>query len=81
MITIFNRKELSITYSLEKQWQIRSLLSAHKIEYVVSTMGNFWQSDSRGVGYKIPVRAQTEYKIYVKKKDYEKALYLLDENR
>jgi len=81
MITIFNRKELFITYSLEKQWQIRNLLSAQKIEYLISTMGNFWQTDSRGVGYNIPVRAQTEYKIYVKKKDYDKAVYILDENK
>lgn len=81
MITIFNRKELIITYSMEKQAKIRDLLSSHKIEYTISTMGNFWQSDTRGIGTMLPVSAQTEYKIYVRKADYEEALYLLHENQ
>ncbi|HBF64963.1 MAG TPA: hypothetical protein DDW34_03425 [Clostridium sp.] len=76
MITIFNRKELFITYSLEKQAEIRNLLSAHKIEYTISTMGNTWQANSRGFG--INTLAQIEYKIYVKKKDYEKAVFFLN---
>lgn len=76
MITIFNRKELFIPYSLEKQAEIRNLLSAHKIEYTISTMGNTWQANSRGFG--INTLAQIEYKIYVKKKDYEKAVFFLN---
>ena len=76
MITIFNRKELFIPYSLEKQAEIRNLLSAHKIEYTISTMGNTWQANSRGFG--INTLAQIEYKIYVKKEDYEKAVFFLN---
>ncbi|AMJ42061.1 hypothetical protein [Anaerotignum propionicum] len=76
MITIFNRKELFITYSLEKQAEIRNLLSAHKIEYTISTMGNTWQANSRG--FDINTLAQIEYKIYVKKEDYEKAVFFLN---
>ncbi|MEA5057017.1 MAG: hypothetical protein VB047_05600 [Anaerotignum propionicum] len=76
MITIFNRKELFITYSLEKQAEIRNLLSAHKIEYTISTMGNTWKANSRGFG--INTLAQIEYKIYVKKEDYEKAVFFLN---
>lgn len=80
MITIFNRKELFITYSLEKQAEIRNLLSAHKIEYTISTMGNFWQTNSRGNGNILPIGTQTEYKIYVKRQDYEEAVYILNVN-
>lgn len=66
---------------MEKQAKIRDLLATHKIEYTISTMGNFWQSNNRGIGTILPVSAQTEYKIYVRKADYEEALYLLDENQ
>jgi len=78
MITILNRKELIITYSLEKQAKVRNLLSSHKIDYAISSTGNIWQSNVRGMG--INVSAQTEYKIYVKKADYQKAVLILNEN-
>jgi len=47
-----------------------NLLSAHKIEYTISTMGNTWQANSRGFG--INTLAQIEYKIYVKKRIMKK---------
>lgn len=70
MITIFNRKELFITYSLEKQAEIRNLLSAHKIEYTISTMGQHLASKFPGLWHN--TLAQIEYKIYVKKRIMKK---------
>lgn len=79
MITIFNRKELIITFDLEKQAKIRSLLVANNIKYLVkvvnrsspspcaagtrSRMGNFGENLSH----------EYEYKIYVHKNDYSEA--------
>lgn len=80
MITIFNRKELIITYSLEKQAKIRNLLSAHNIDYAISTLGNMIRNTTPS-NLDIRIDAPTEYKIYVKKKDYEKAVHILNENR
>lgn len=80
MITIFNRKELTITYSMEKEAKIRNLLSAHNIDYSISTLGNMMQNMTPSrVGIRVDV--PTEYRIFVKKKDYEKAVHLLNENR
>ncbi|NCC15068.1 MAG: hypothetical protein EOM28_01760 [Clostridia bacterium] len=77
MITILNRKELFITYSLQKQAEIQNLLSAHNIEYSISVLGNVMQSNTRGFG--IRVETQTECKFYVKKKDYEEAVFILNQ--
>ena len=76
MVTVFNRKELILTYSMELQAMVRDILSKHDIDYSISTMGNLWRT-TRGFGFN-PV-TQTEYKIYVRRKDYEKAVFLLNE--
>ncbi|MDD4844173.1 MAG: hypothetical protein PHU31_07555 [Anaerotignum sp.] len=82
MITIFNRKELMITYSMEKQAKIRNLLVEHNIDYSISTLGNMMQSYERSMNPLTPrINPPTEYRIYVKKQDYEKAIHLLNENR
>ncbi|KXL52535.1 hypothetical protein CLNEO_19440 [Anaerotignum neopropionicum] len=82
MITIFNRKELIITYSMEKQSKIRNLLAEHNIDYSISTLGNMMQShDSNFSSFGIRVNPPTEYRIYVKKQDYEKAVHLLNDIR
>ena len=37
MITVFNRKELLITMDMNKQAEVRDILSANKIPYVIKT--------------------------------------------
>lgn len=37
MITIFNRKELIITYDLVKQAELRNLLAGNNIKYLIKT--------------------------------------------
>lgn len=81
MITIFNRKEAAITYSIKRQALIRDVLAANHIDYNVNVTGRAWRgARSRGmmVGpYLEDVNQSTEYRIYVKKKDYEAASALI----
>ena len=84
MISIFNRKELLITYDMKKQSEIRTVLKNNEIEYKVKVKNILsptpLSSGSRAhmgtVG--IDLSKAYEYKIYVKASDYEKALYLIN---
>jgi len=81
MITIFNRVEFLITYNQKEWMRIRDVLDLNHIEYVnrLKTMSHRWaaRSESR-VG--LDESACYEYKIYVKKKDFDKAVRLVNGN-
>lgn len=83
MITIFNRKELLITLDMKKQSEIREILSANNIEYVVKTT-NLQSATVVGSqraytgNYGINQDYSYEYKIYVRKKDFDKAVCLIN---
>ena len=84
MISIFNRKELLITYDMKIQSDVRVILKNHEIEYKVKvknilsptplSSGSRAHMGSAG----IDLSRAYEYKIYVKASDYEKALYLMN---
>ena len=82
MITIFNRKELIVTTEMNRQAQVRDILSQNGIDYTVKTtnlqaapmVGN---SRGRVGSFGINQNYSYEYKIYVHKKDLEKAAYLI----
>lgn len=65
MITIFNRKELIITYDMTVQAKIRDILSLNNVDYTINFRMGLYGS------------TQPEYKIYVHKNDYDKASYLI----
>lgn len=79
MITVFNRKELTVTFDLNEQARIRTLLAAEGIDYSVKTVNRMSASPisagsrSRTGTYGQSTGAMTEYIIYVKKADYERA--------
>ena len=83
MITIFNRKELLITYDMNKQSEVRTILQNHKIEYSVKVKNLLsptpLSSGSRGhmATPGVDIKKSYEYKIYVKKLDYERAILLM----
>lgn len=82
MITIFNRKELFITMDMNRQSNVRDILSANGVEYTVKVTNLQSASvidSSRGkVGnFGINQNYSYEYKIYVHKKDYDNALRLI----
>ncbi|MDD4689172.1 MAG: hypothetical protein PHE51_05435 [Eubacteriales bacterium] len=83
MITIFNRRELIVTYDMKIQADTRTILADNKIDYYVRVRNNTYGSP---LGYGLHtiidsfgVRSHYnyEYKIYVKKTDYEYSAYLV----
>ena len=83
MITVFNRKELVLTYDMKTQADARMLLAQNKIPYKITT---------RNIGDAHSVRGHAgvpfgrgglssdllyEYHIFVHKDDYEKACVIL----
>ncbi len=79
MITIFNRKELTVTFDLNEQARVRTLLAAEGIDYSVKTVNRLSSSPFaagsrvRTGTYGQNTEAMTEYIIYAKKADYERA--------
>lgn len=66
MITIFNRKELIITYDINIQAKIRDILAVNNIDYTINP-----------IMFSARTYTPAEYKIYVRKKDFEYACYLI----
>ena len=82
MIHMFNRRELVLTLSMERQADIRAILSANGIDYQVKTT-NLQNAPIAGSerarrgSFGIQSEHSYEYKIYVHKKDYDTAKQLL----
>ena len=79
MITIFNRKELLITMDLNRQSTVRDILSANGIDYSVkvTNIQSAPINRSRFGSFGANQNYSYEYKIFVHKKDYDYALYLI----
>lgn len=80
VLTIFNRRELAVTLDMGRQAEIRNILAANNVKYLIRThssggssawnrgrMGSFGQNTA--LSY--------VYKIYVHKDDYAGALALI----
>lgn len=84
MITIFNRKEITLTYSMSEQAKIRDKLSQGNIKYYVKTINRMSPSPfaggtrSRTGSFGQNMDLNYEYIIYVHKKDYEEAKYVIN---
>lgn len=79
MITIFNRKTVFITFSMERQVEIKDILNANGIIYCVKVV-NRRSSSAFGTGtrsitgsYGENFAYMYEYIFYVHKKDFELA--------
>lgn len=80
MITIFNRKELTVCYNMKRQAKIREILNVNGIDYrvrVVYHNSSAMRSGATGVYGQKADTAYTYY-VYVHKKDYERAKYLVN---
>lgn len=87
MLTIFNRKELITTMDMQRQANIRSVLSANGIAYTVRTENlqgssafggrSRGRSGGRSGSFGVDPNYSYEYHIYVHKNDYENALRLI----
>ena len=85
MITLFNRKELLITYDRQRHNDACTVLDSNKIPYKVATKdlaspSPFGSSRARIGSFGIDLSSSCEYKIYVNKDDHERAAYLLKTN-
>lgn len=82
MITVFNRRGLVITMDFNKQAEVRGILTANEIPYVTKTIN---LQSSQTAGYRsgrtgnpaINQKNAYEYRIFVHKKDYDKAAGLI----
>ncbi len=83
MITVFNRKELLITYSMKEQAEVKQMLEEHNIKYHVRVVDrkspSIFSPGSRAYTgtYGENLEQNCQYTIYVKKTDYENARSLL----
>ncbi len=84
MITVWNRKELFCTFDLKKQAEVRDILWKFDISYEVrvSNRADFFVGATGKPDEWTGKDAisQTEYLIYVKKEDYDRAMFLVRRN-
>ncbi len=72
MLTIFNRKEVFVTYSVKDQADAREILRNNGIQYRVKSSGRRVSRNPLA-----GVDNVYEYKIYVHKQDWARAKYML----
>ena len=83
MITVFNRKELLCTFDMKKQAEVRDILWKYDISYEVRVSdradvfvgGRMIANDDLAIP-----EHQTEYLIYVKREDFDRAMFLVQRN-
>lgn len=84
MLTIFNRRELTITYDMNRQAEIRDLLAQNGIKYSVKLLNRTSPSPffagtragMRPLGENL--RVSSGYAIYVHKADYSLASAIIN---
>lgn len=83
MLTLFNRKELLTTWSMEEQIRVRELLAQNGIDYRVKTVNPSARatagssSRSRVGSLGVDTDCAYQYYICVHKKDYDRARSLI----
>ena len=83
MLTIFNRRELLTTCSMEEQNRVREILSRNHIDYRIKTVNpsaraTFADSGrSRTGSFGVNMDCAYQYYIYVHTKDYARAQALI----
>lgn len=84
MITIFNRKELCVVFSMTEQSDTRAILSKHDIDYRIKTISRSSPSPfssgtrARAGSFGQDLSLDNEYIFYVHKQDYDQALYFIN---
>lgn len=82
MLTIFNRKEFTITYSMKQQADIREVLETNRIDYSIKTINRnspsaFSDSRARTWTFGQNMDMAYEYIVYVNKNDFKFAKELI----
>lgn len=83
MLTIFNRRELLTTFSMEEQSRVRDILSQNHIDYRVKAVNPSARSTlvtsgrARTGSFGVDMNCAYQYSIYVHKNDYARAQSLI----
>lgn len=82
MITIFNRREVSVTFDVHKLAKVREILTSNDIDYKIKIFSREAKSFAlpnriRMGNFGINVDYGREYVVYVRKDDLSKARALL----
>lgn len=83
MLTIFNRRELLITFSGEEQARVRDALAQNGVDYHIKTVNPSARSTfaasarSRTGSFGVNTDCAYQYYIYVHKNDYDRARSLI----
>ena len=80
MLTIFNRRELHMTYDMSDRVRVCDILRANGIDYrlkTTNTTASALGGRRGGSTLGVDMDYAYEYKIYVHKNDYERALHLI----
>ncbi len=77
MLTVFNRQELAVTFSLQEMIRIQNLLAENGLEYKVKTFLQHRIDRARTGSMGMNPDEMYEYIIYVCKEDYETAMHLI----
>lgn len=84
MLTVLNRKELIISFDMKRIADVREILAANGIEYYVKTDNRqgsvyvFGSTRARTGTFGQDPKYMYEYIVYVNKKDWDRAKYLIE---
>ena len=83
MLTLFHRRELMTTWSMEEQNRVRDIRTRNSIDYRIKTVNpsarSTWASSGRARtgSFGVNMDCAYQYYIYVHKKDFARAQSLL----
>ncbi len=83
MLTVFNRKELLTTWSMEEQVRVREVLAKNGIDYRIRTVNPSARSAAASSGrsrmgsFGVNSDCAYQYYIYVHRRDYDRARSLI----
>lgn len=78
MLTIFNRRELFTTFNIEEYIRLRGILQQNRIEFSVKIKNHAGSSRGHLGNMGINTDYAYQYVIYVKRNDFENAVYFLN---
>ena len=78
MFLWFNSEEVYMGYSLEELSKVRECLALDNIKYDYKVISHTSHSRGRYGSFGINVNYDRQYCVYVKRKDFERAKYLVD---
>lgn len=77
MLTVFNRQELTVTFSLQELNRIQNVLAENGLEYKIKSFLKHGVERARTGSMGMNPEQMCEYIVYVHKDDFEMAARLL----